>query len=315
MSIKTLARSVVVFTACAWASANAQAPFTIEGPIDAIDPVNRIITVMGVPVEIPAAMPLDLTNNGGVPVTGATLQALLDDAAPNRVRSILKSGTTDPSSYWGAVFRMRVGTQSPLAGGGFKYVASAPVSLALAEHTLVGISQSVDTVNNTWTINGVTCAVSPDARFKASIRDLGGQPIPVSGLVGVIGQPVSVVGYRYNNTLYAEQVDTAVVLPSNNPNSDAVRVLFAKAVFNVKTASYAISIKGSVNPYDAGTIITISDISNPLKPVTLGTTPLKVGAVAGLGDFVVTVNSKTLPTNLRFVSNHGGTTTFVPTAK
>lgn len=313
-SLKSIVRAMVIVAAASWSSANAQAPFTIEGPIDAIDPINRIITVMGVPVEIPADLPLTGTNNGGVPVTGATLDKLLDDVAPTRVRSIFQSGVTDPNSYYGAIFRMRVGTQSPLPGGGFKYVAG-PASLALAEHTCVGLLQSVDTVNNSFVINGLTCKVSPDTRFVASITDLGGQPIPVSGLTQVIGQPVSVVGYRYGNVIWVETTITAVVLPSTIPGQDAVRVLAAKALFNAKTGAYSIAIKGSVNPYDAATIITISDISNPLKPVTLGTTPLKVGAVAGLGDFVVTVTSKTLPTNLRFVSNHGGVTTFVPTTK
>ncbi len=287
---------ILGLAACA-GTAKAQAPleWAVEAPITAIDPAARTITASGVVAEIPETLAIEGTNG----ITGATLNLLLDAAAPSRVRSIFASAPGAAVGYTGGTLK----AEGIIVAGpnGNVCLATAAV-VELAENVILGPLESVDQNTGTFVVNGVPCQMNADERFPAEILDAGFEPITMADLANGIGTLVGVVGYVHAGQMYAQAVDTEI-LPTN-PGTDVVRVTRAQGRQRNGNGS-ELRVDGVVSPFDANATITISDANTG---AVLGTVPVALADVGGGGEFQLRLrNLATVPTRIRAVSSNGGT--------
>lgn len=272
--------------------------WAVEGPITAIDPAASTITAMGMPVQIPA----DLVLGGTANITGATLNLLLDSAAPSRIRSIFESPATSSFPY--SAGTLKAEGEIVETPDGLVFVATAAV-VELAENVILGVLESVDTANNGFILNGVNVVLNPDERFPADILDAGGEPISLVDLGSATGQLVGVVGYFAGGVMYAQLVETEVVPVT--PGMDTVRITRAQGRIRNNNRN-ELRVEGIVTPFDANAIITLADANSG---TIIGTVSVAVGAVANQGEFRFRDNNQTfMPTRIRATSSNGGTHEF-----
>lgn len=277
-------------------TAQAQVPleWAVEAPITAIDPATRTITASGVVAEIPEALVIEGTNG----ITGATLNLLLDSAAPSRVRSVFASAPGDAVGYSGGTLK----AEGVIVAGptGNVCVATAVV-VELAENVILGPLESVDQNAGTFVVNGVHCQMNADERFPAEILDAGFEPITMADLARGVGTLVGVIGYVHAGQMYAQTVETEI-LPTN-PGTDTLRITRAQGRQRNGNGS-EIRVLGVVSPFDANATVTISDANTG---AVLGTVPLAAAIIGGDGEFQLRLRDlTTVPTRVRAVSSNGG---------
>ena len=268
--------------------------FAVEGPISAINPAAGTITAQGMTVVVPADLVLEGTNN----ITGANLSALLDANAPGRLRSIFAS-TTETPGYSGGTLKAEGIIEQTANGRVFRLTTAV---IELAENVLVGELDSVDTANNSFVVNGVTCRMNPDQRFPSAVLDAGAEPITLTDLATQVGTVIGVVGYFHNGVQYGVTVETGFV--PTDPGADTVRITRAQG--RVRNGNRSeLNVIGIVTPFEAGTTITLTDANNG---TVLGTATVAVNAdIAGQGDFRFRrTNLATVPSRIRATSSNGG---------
>jgi hypothetical protein len=276
------------------ASAQVATEWAVEAPITAIDPVAGTITASGIVAQIPADLTLDGTNG----ITGANLAALLDNAAPSRVRSVFASAPGAAVGYSGGTLK----AEGVIVNGptGPVCVATAAV-VELAENVIAGPLDSIDVANETFVVNGVSCSLNPDERFPADILDAGASPLTFADLATGVGTLVTVVGYVHDGQMYAQAVETEIV--PTNPGTDTVRITRARGR-NRGNNNNELRVDGVVEPFDAAATITISDANTG---TVIGVVAVALGDIAGQGTFQIRLrNLAVLPTRVRAVSSNGG---------
>lgn len=268
--------------------------FAVEGPISAIDPVARTITVQGMTVTVPA----DLALGGTAGITGATMNRLLDANAPGRIRSIFGSTTENPGFTGGTL--KGAGVIERAATGRVFRLTEAVVELA--ENVLAGELDSVDVTNNSFVINGVTCRMNPDERFPSEILDAGAEPITIADLATQIGGLVTVVGYFHNGIQYAVTVETDIVPVT--PGTDTVRITRAEGRNRDRNRS-ELRVLGIVTPFEAGTNVTITNAANG---AVLGVVAVvQDAAIPTQGTFQLRrTDLATTPARVKATSTNGG---------
>lgn len=284
-------------------SAYGQAPPTslneagVQGPITAINPTARTITVGGMVCEIPP----DLVLDGTTGITGATLSRLLDTAAPGRVRSILQSGLGE-SPYSAATLTAEGLTV--VEGTTTRHVMSVAL-VDFGENSVVGNVSSYNATAGSFVVNGITCRMNPDQRFPAVVLSLAGTPMPASNLSRSVNTPVLVSGYFHQGVLYATSVETELV--PLTPGADTVQVIRATARLRGNTLG-ELRIDGVVQPFAANAVVTVSD---PTSGAVLGTAAVTQSlTVPGQGEFSFRLRSLARRvTTVRVQSSGRGETT------
>ena len=301
---------VVVFVISMWSgpTAFAQTVFTIEGPITAIDPAKRTITVGNdFAVEIPVSMRFTGPKGTGPAsalkpsITGANaFTELLDTNAPNRVRSIFPSSRANPPTvmeYSGATL-LAMGTTITDANGTHHIAAFA--DLKLAENVLVGKLVSVDPVAGTIVVDGTIVKMSPDDRFISEIVDPGLNQIPIIELASKgIGDIVTVTGYMVDSGYYGVRVMTTALI-----GSAGVTISQADGF----ASKMQMKIQGETAKLLPGQTVTVFDAVTNRQ---IGQFPVTVGGVPGQGRYQATLTVSAMPTSLRAVTSDGLTTTAI----
>jgi hypothetical protein len=191
------------------APAGDAALFSVEGKITAFNRAARTITANGMTFILPTGLGV-ATNGLGLPAN-LTFEAFTDPAL-EATRSII--GATVIAD----------GTNSVTGAGNCVSFSATSVFVEMAENVLLGVLHDVDTVHQTFHVNGALVRMNPDPRFPSALLDLGGKPISIAGLVGFEGTPVSAEGYFDTTTgiLNATLAETSAV--PKTPGTDAVAI-------------------------------------------------------------------------------------------
>ncbi len=267
----------------------------VEAPITAVDPAARTITAGGMDVTIPATMVIGGTNG----ITGASMDRLLDAAAPSRLRSLFASDVNSPEGYSGGTLKAEGNILSTPDGRVFEATGAI---VELAENVVLGLLDEVNPETGEFIVNGVTCKLNVDERFPGIIVDAGNQPIGIEQLPAGIGQLVAVVGYMYGNSLHAIVVETEIV--PTTPGSDTVRITRALGRNRGGNRS-ELRVQGLVSPFDANATVTITDANTN---AVLATVNVAAAGVGTDGVFDVRLrNLATVPERVKATSSNGGT--------
>jgi hypothetical protein len=278
---------------------------SIEGPITAINPTARTITVSGMVCTVPP----DLILAGTKGITGATMSRLLDAQAPGRVRSILQSGALEITSpYAGAT--LKADGVAVLTGTVQSYVLTAAI-VELAENLVVGTLQNFNATARTFTVNGITCRMNTDERFPADIVSLLLTPLTFGDLARGNGTAVSVLGYIHQGVFNVCTIETEL-LPTT---SGADTVVITRADGRARGAVLGeLRVDGLVEPFAADTLLTLKDTTTG---TILGTVaPTVVPTAPGQGTFTFRFrNLTTRITSVTVTSSKKGVATLPVTIR
>lgn len=278
-----------------YAQAQLLGTWVVEAPITAVDPAARTITAGAMDITIPATMVIGGTNG----ITGASMDRLLDGAAPSRVRSLFASDATSPEAYSGGTLKAAGNILSTPDGRVFEATGAI---VELAENVVVGLLDEVNPETGEFIVNGVTCKLNVDERFPGIIVDAGNLPIGIEQLPLGIGQLVAVVGYMYGNSLHAIVVETDIV--PTTPDSDTVRITRTLGRDRGGNRS-ELRVEGLVSPFDANGTVTIADANTN---AVLATVTVAAPAAGTDGTFIVRLrNLAKVPQRVKATSSNGGT--------
>lgn len=242
---------------------------SLEGPITAINPTARTITVSGMVCSVPP----DLILGGTRGISGATMSRLLDAQAPSKVRSIFQSGPLEISSpYSGAT--LKADGIAVLTGTVESYVLTAAI-VELAENLVVGTMQNFNAATRSFTVNGITCRMNTDERFPADIVSLLATPLTFGDLARGNGKAVSALGYIHQGVFHVCTIETEL-LPTT-PGADTVVITRADGRAR-GVALGELRVDGIVEPLAADTLLTLKDtttgaILGTVAPTVVPTAP------------------------------------------
>lgn len=278
---------------------------SVEGPITAINPTARTITVSGMVCTVPP----DLSLLGTTGITGATLTRLLDAQAPGRVRSIFQSGPLEVATpYAGATLKAE--GIAVLTGTTESYVLTA-ATIELAENVAIGTMRNVNTTARTFTVNGMTCRMNTDERFPSEILSLQGTPLTFADLARGNGTLVAVLGYVHQGVLNVCSMETEIL--GLNPGADTV--VISRADARARGAALGeLRVDGLVQPLAVDTVLTLKDATTGAVLATVA--PTVVPTTPGQGTF--TFRLRNLPNRITAVtvtSSKNGTATLPVTVR
>lgn len=194
----------------------------LEGPLQAVDPVGRTITVFGTCIDVPVGMLVDTSGDG---VGDVTLEQL--------------AATTPRTALGGTIALTGAGVVAP--GGLISYTADA-VYFEFAEHVVVGPLLSFDAAAGTFVVGGTTVRMNTDPRIPAEVLDAGANVITFADLAEAVGAGVTVEGYYENGVLYAKVVESELILAE--PGLDAVAITRA----DFRAARGELEVRGQTTP-------------------------------------------------------------------
>ena len=171
----------------------------IQGPLVAMQPWNRVLSVMDLKVNIPGTLPIRGTEG----ITGRNMIKLIDAPVVECVRlltprSLQTAGTVIASG----------GTDSK------GNLVAEDCYVELARHVAAGKLELDE--NNQPTINGIPIKENPDLRFPMQIADVTGQPVSGDVLKSFVGHPATAEGYFHEGTLYTVLLQLAAIPPSQH---------------------------------------------------------------------------------------------------
>jgi hypothetical protein len=202
----------------------------LEGPLQAVDPVGRTITVLGTCVDVPVGMLLDTSGDG---VGDITLEQL--------------AATTPRTALGGTIALTGAGVVAP--GGLISYAADA-IYFEFAEHVVVGPLLNFDAAAGTFLVGGTTVRMNTDPRVPADVIDAGANVISFADLADAIGTSVTVEGYFEGGVLYAKIVETELIL--TEPGVDAVAITRA----DFRAARGELEVRGQTTPQEVTGFVT-----------------------------------------------------------
>lgn len=223
----------------------------LEGPLQAVDPVGRTLTVLGTCVNVPVGMLVDTSGDG---VGDVTLEQL--------------ASTAPRSAVGGTIALSGLGVISP--NGQLSYNAEG-VYFEFAEHVVVGALLSVDLATGTFNIGGATVRMNTDPRVPAEVLDAGGNVIPVAELPAAVGSLVTAEGYFENGVVYAKFIETELIL--TEPGIDAVAITRA----DFRAGRGELEVRGQTTPQEGtgfiATTVTLDVDCDGLDLVAAAVTP------------------------------------------
>jgi hypothetical protein len=265
--------------------------FGFEGAIVSIDPATRIINVMGADILIPDALVIEGTTG----VTGANLNQLLDENAPNRVRSIY-AGTSDLGTpYSAATFKGECVRRDGR-------LVCYTVVIEMAENVIGGVLENVDVEAKTFSVNGVACVMNLDERFGSEVLGAGLVPITFEDLA--IGEGIAAVvciGYFHEGVLHVVTIEAEELLPPPPAGAvDSVVIAQTRGRDRARGAELRVQV---VTTFEVGKTITLyDDLGSILGIEQVLLDPLTGGGEAGFR----LRNLERLPNTVRAVSSGGG---------
>ncbi len=261
----------------------------VEGPVSAIDTVDRTVTVIGTCVNIPAG--------------------LLIDTDADAVGDITLDELMDPSLYsplGGTIILTGVAAIDGL--GNIGYTADS-VFFEFGEHVLAGPLVSVDSVAGTFVVGTSTVTINTDPRMPGDILDLGGNLISINDMLGYEGTLVAAEGYFRGGIHYARLVETEVVVPGVGTDT----VVIERAQY--RSSKRSVQVRGQVtaSPVDGSFASTVS-IDVGCNGTVDNVASTIVDPVLGLAEFRYQSGNNafaTAPANVCVTSPNGGTATRV----
>ena len=259
---------------------------SLEGPLSAIDPVDRTVTVIGTCVTIPVGLLIDTDADG---VGDITFDELV---APGLITPIGGSMIIDA-------------TATVDLAGNTTFIATNPY-FEFGEHVVVGPLMSVDATAGTFVVAGTTVTMNTDPRIPAELWDLGGNTIAIEDMVGFEGTVVSAEGYFRNNQVNARMVETEVVQVTEGSDT----VVIERAQYRISKRQ--IEVRGQVTAHSVtgAFTTTVSVDVNCDGTAESPTQAVVVDPVLGLGEFrFISGNNAftTTPTVACVTSPLGGT--------
>ena len=261
----------------------------VEGPVSAIDTVDRTVTVIGTCVNIPAGQLIDTDADD---VGDITLDELMDPSLYSPLGgTIILTGT------------------AALDGSGNLVYTADSTFFEFGEHVLAGPLVSVDPVAGTFVVGGTTVTMNTDPRMPAELWDLGGNLIALEELQGYEGTLVAAEGYFRGGVHYARLVETEVVV--SIPGSDTA--IIERAQYRSGKAS--IEVRGSVSAHSTnGTFAASVSIDVGCNGTIDNVAATTVDLALGLAEFRYRSGNNAFPTtpaNVCVTSPNGGTATRV----
>jgi len=168
----------------------------IKGPLLAMQPWNRVLSVMDLKISIPGSLAIRGTEG----ISGRNLIDLIDSPKAESVRlltprSLQTAGTVIASG----------GTDSK------GNLVADHCYMELARHVAAG-KLELDK-NSQPMINGIPIKENPDLRFPMHIVGVSGESISGEQLRSSVGHPASAEGYFHDGALYAVLLQVSAVPP------------------------------------------------------------------------------------------------------
>lgn len=260
----TAAFSGVAAAACPALPAPVIAPgdglLSVEGPVSAIDLVDRTVTVVGTCINIPATMLIDTSFDG---IGDITLDQLVTGGATSPIGGTMIIDADVTTDVLGNVV----------------YTATNPY-FDFGEHVVVGPLISVDPLTSSFVVGHSTIIMNTDARLPSNLWDLGGNSMTIADMVGWEGSVVTAQGYFAGGVINATTVETMVIVPV--AGSDTVSIFKA----DYRASKRSVDVRGQTTAHSVtGAYAASVNIDLACDGTVENVAAVIVDPATGLGDW------------------------------